>query len=333
MRSELQKKEFSLVINNPRERTKKSLPQNFTTMLAEIIEEFEKFMMPKLSIDQFKSQGRIKLVEKIIPCVNKSLPIDFVMLGLPFKSTNTRDKVLGNTPDLGEELMIKNFKRFEESISSVYKPGVKVNIASDGLIFNQLLGVEEKVVYHYKEVSEQIISDFKSPVEILDLHNFYKGSLSDIREKLVSQFGVSEQRIESLILTDPDVNMLYKGMMIFMEEEQAMLEFPSKNQRVKSAKNLARKMMMINEAYSNLIKNEFKNSVRLSMHKSVNNGNKYSFQLIEGRPENIWASPWHCTIVMDPTEGPVTMHKKDAELLNYELVTKDNKPYFYIKNK
>lgn len=149
---------------------------------------------------------------------------------------------------------------------------------------------------------------------------------------LYQQFGIDETKLRALVLTDSDTNMLRNGMIRFMEQELATNTYVSNNQRHKAAKALADKMMLANEAYSALVKQEFKTSIRLSMHPSENNGNKFSFQLIEGKPENIWASPWHCAIVLDPIEGAITMHRIDAELHNYDLVTKDNQPYYFIAN-
>ena len=161
--------------------------------VADVIETFTSFMMPRLdNIDQFETSGRVNLAEKMLPYVRENKPLEFVMLGLPFKSTNDRDKVFGKIPDFGEELMMQNFSRFNREIKKIYEPGVSISVASDGLIFNELLGVPENVVYQYKESTTEnnLLQQLKtvpgkSKEEIKDSASLVFGAwLNDIEKKL-----------------------------------------------------------------------------------------------------------------------------------------------------
>lgn len=49
---------------------------------------------------------------------------------------NRKNKVLGNLPDLGEELALRRLHAMGMDIGKVYPPGAQVNIASDGVLFN-----------------------------------------------------------------------------------------------------------------------------------------------------------------------------------------------------
>ena len=49
---------------------------------------------------------------------------------------NHEDKVLGSLPDLGEELALCHLDNMAQEIKKVYMPGARVNIATDGLLFN-----------------------------------------------------------------------------------------------------------------------------------------------------------------------------------------------------
>lgn len=86
-------------------------------------------------------------------------------------------------------------------------------------------------------------------------------------------------------------------------------------------------MMFRNEAYSNLVKAEFADCIRLSMHPSVNNGAKYSFQLIPGARH----SAWHSSIALYNDGRIETIHRKDAEQKGLKLVYKNNNPYNFIE--
>lgn len=287
----------------------------------QILGVFEGYRMEPTPLDQYLQVGRDILADKLDKFVQAGDKLKFVMLGFPFKSTNTRDKVLGDLPDLGEELTLQNFARFNADIQKVYSPGVDIGIASDGYIFNDLLGVRDEIVERYKEISADL--GRIAPMSWYSLKDFFTGTLTTKREKIMT-LAPSPEKLEQDILLNPDVNFLYRGMTMFMMEELATQQWPSKNQHQKAAKKLTREMMMRNEAWSNLVKTEFSDRIRLSMHPSINNGTKYSFKLIPG--QHAHHSAWHCVIYVNGQEY-VTMHRKDAEAQGLELIYKDGRPY------
>jgi len=289
----------------------------------QILDTFSRYRMAPTAIDQYETTGKLILAQRIDGFVNSQQTIRFAMLGFPFKSTNTRDKVLGTLPDLGEQLTVENFEAFNADVKKVYAPGVKIVVASDGYVFNDLLSISDSIVRTYAQVSSNFSGD--NTMEIIDLNRFYSdGSMADKRNRLMQQFGYTWEKMEQEILFNPDVNFLYRGMLKFMSEELAWHDFPSKNQREKAAKKLVREMMLRNEAYNLLVRKELADHIRLSMHPSVNNGYKYSFKLIPGEHTN--HSAWHSAIVMHNGQA-ATMHKKDALAAGYQLVYKDGQPY------
>lgn len=288
-----------------------------------ILNVFEQFRMPATAIDQYNETGKAILADKIQGFVSRGKPIEFSMLGYPFKSMNNRDKVLGTLPDLGEQLSIENFGRFNAQIQQVYSPGVQLHLISDGLVFNDLMDVPESTVDQYREVVMDMSAGL--PISWYQARDFYPGkSDATMRQKVMDQFGITAEKLERDILFDPDVNFLYRGMIKFMTGDLAIRDFVSNSQLHKAAKKMAREMMFRNEAYSALVRSEFSDKIRLSMHPSVNNGVKYSFQLIPS--ERAWTSPWHCAILTD-TEGIATVHRKDAEEKGYRIEYKNNRPY------
>lgn len=292
---------------------------------AAVLEAFQPFRMPPSKIDQFDQGGREILADQLYPFVTEKKPIDFVMLGYPFKSTNHRDKTIGILPDLAEQISMENFRRFEQAITAVHPPGIRVHLVSDGFIFNDLLEETDNTVDAYAEVAKDMARG--APVELLSLRDFYPGeSLPAAREKAMTQFGVTDVELEQRILMDPNVNALYRGMIRFMEEELAFKTFESKRQLHLAAKKLARHMMFRNEAFSQLAGSQFSSSIRLSMHPSTNYG-KYSFQLIPG--PKAWTSPWHCAVLVERDGSIATIHRKDAEAAGHELVHRDGRPFFF----
>lgn len=296
----------------------------------QVLDIFQQFRMAPTAIDQYEQTGRQVLVQRLTSIMGQGKVIDFVMLGFPFKSINVRDKVLGRLPDLGELLSFEQFKRFGQLVREVYQPGINLNLVSDGYVFNPLLQVSDNEVARYAEVNQDLSRE--APVTWYYLDSFYNRniSLSQARIKLTEQFGISYEKMEEDILLRPNTNMLYKGMIRFMHEELALQPYDSGNQLHRAAKKLAREMMMANETYSNLVAHEFKDSIRLSMHPTINDGEKFSFQLINSPLAR--QSAWHAAIVVGKDGLVETIHKRDAEAAGYQLQYRYNQPYNYLKN-
>ena len=72
----------------------------------------------------------------VLSQVSRGESIKMLLPGFPFKSPNSRDKVLSNMPDLGEELALKHLNGLCENIKVVYEHGAEVHITSDGLVYN-----------------------------------------------------------------------------------------------------------------------------------------------------------------------------------------------------
>lgn len=298
-----------------------------TPVVENLLNVFEQFRRAPLAIDEYESKGKEILRQKFLKFVQYNRPIKFSLMGFPMKSTNKRDKVLGDLPDLAEQLTMANFKEFERAMTAVYPPGIQITIASDGFAFSDVLGVTDYVVDQYQEISMGMASEVN--LRIVNLRDFYGNKpIDSLREKMVSQWGITDVELERRILTDTDVNILYKNMIRFMEQEVShRQDWPSRNQLQKAAKVVTREMMLRNEAYSRLVQNELSDHIRLSMHPSINNGVKYSFQLI--RSPYAMHSAWHSAILVN-TDGSIgTIHKADAIKANHELIYQNNQPYYF----
>lgn len=291
-----------------------------------IISIFEQFRMQPLAIDEFDVKGRQVLFDKLNKFVSKNEVIKFSMLGFPFKSPNHRDKTISELPDMAEKLTIDNFRDFSNMIKAVYPPGIQLNIVSDGLAFNDIMEVPLATVDQYHEITMDMARDI--PLNILTMRDFFNNrtSINDMRTIINDSFGITNEELERRILFDPDVNMLYKGMIKFMNLDLAIRDYSSNSQLQKASKKMAREMMFRNESYSKLVQTEMSDHIRLSMHPSINNGTKFSFQLI--RSPHAWTSAWHCAILIDKDNQVRTIHKKDAVAAGFELVNNNNQFYF-----
>lgn len=297
-----------------------------------ILKQFESFRQPATNIDQYEQVGRQVLAERINPLVEQCKPLKFAMLGFPFKSTNLRDKVLSPYPDMGEQLTLKNFFRMNNEIKKVYPPGMILSIVSDGFVFNDLWNIPDAVTAEYLGISTQMGYENSAPVDWYNLSDFYSRGqkLNTMRDKMQEQFGISEEELQRRIMFDQDVNYTYRGMIMFISEEFATTQFESGKAKERAVKSLVRKVMLRNEAFDNMVRHVFKDHIRLSMHKSVNNGKKYSINLIDSPYAK--HSAWHSAVVFDH-DKVMTMHKKDAVNQGYELVNVNGQPFYFTSKK
>jgi pyoverdine/dityrosine biosynthesis protein Dit1 len=291
------------------------------------MEIFGRFRMADSNISKWNEGGADTLRARLEPFVNNSRQIKFLMLGYPFKSTNHVHKTLGTLPDLAERVSLEQIARFGQEVAAAYSPGVRLTVLSDGFMFNDIAGENESVVETYHDATLDIASDTHAPIELLTLRDLYPGvELSQARDKIASQFGINEFELERRILTDANVNWLYRAMIRFMEEETANRPQVSKRQHHLSAKALARSMMQRNEVYSNFAEQQMPEYIRLSMHPTTNE-RKWGFRLIPG--ENARHSPWHCALLLGPGDSYTTIHRADAEAAGYRLVMRNSQPSHY----
>jgi len=296
--------------------------------IEDVLNVFSKYIvLGPAEIDKFETTGKQAFKDKIAPYIVKNMPISFTMPGFPSKSSNNTTKVLGYLPDGAEEVSFNQFSKFIKDMERVYVHGVKVNIVSDGYVFNDLLNIPEEHVREYEDECKQLVGSLP-----LNWHTMYdlvdsKMKKEKILEYMLNEFGYSEEELTDKIMTNQDTTMLYNGMNIFMQQEKIWTEDMSKRQIIKSAKELAKSMIIRSEAYTKLIKANFPDSIRLSCHPSTNEGTKYSWRFVDG--VTVSASPWH-NVLCVYENGLRTFKKKIlAEQEGLELVMKDDRPYYF----
>ena len=81
-------------------------------------------------------EGLVNFLPAVHKHVEAEQPIQILLPGFPFKSPNSKDKVLGVLPDLGEELALGHLNSIGDNIKAVYEPGAEIYICSDGLVYN-----------------------------------------------------------------------------------------------------------------------------------------------------------------------------------------------------
>ena len=291
---------------------------------------FERFRKPSdPEIDRYYATGRAALGARIREYVNDGGGVKFLLPGFPAKSPNSRDKVLGTLPDKAEEVAFNQIGVFLGEVKKVYTPGAEFHILSDGYVFGDIVGVPDDTVSEYQAAARKMTEGL--PIVWHDLDEFFPGASSrdEMRKSLMERYGVTPEELASAIATCEDTRLLLCGMNKFMMSDIQWDEGMSKTAVRNAAKEVAKRMMLRNGAYSNLIDERFEGVVRLSVHPSTNYGHKFSFRLI---PEDDgWCSPWHRSMLVRQDGTYELVRKIDAERAGHLLVYQNGRPYSFAE--
>ncbi|KAE9968951.1 hypothetical protein EG328_007162 [Venturia inaequalis] len=289
--------------------------------------------------------GRAKFLPIVLKQVQNGQTIDMILPSFPWKSINRVDKVIGHLPDLGEELALARLHAICTDIQEVYEPGAMISITTDGLLFDDIVGISDQDTWEYSEELLKMAANhgYKGikllrAMDILGLtagkpmtRELYMELAPVTRKAILEQYGRTEEEIRKLIIDDFDSNMTYRGFIRFLESDlrysPVAKDAKSGHKYRKIAKAVAGRMMIRAESFTKLLQAECKDYVRLSIHPSTGAA-KLSVPLIKQENGQFPRSPWHCCIAVAVDGTYRTVHSKDVRE-SHRLVYQDGRPYFY----
>ncbi|KAK8070576.1 Pyoverdine/dityrosine biosynthesis protein-domain-containing protein [Apiospora hydei] len=215
-----------------------------------------------------------------------------------------------------------------EAVRRIYAPGAKLTIASDGLLFNDIIGVSDEDAWAYGEALVDIIEEkgfaqnikFARAMDLLGLHtgpvdkDTYLALASTCRNRLLAEYGRSEDEFRARMAVDDDTGRTLKGIKLFLRKDLKYTPMaralPSEEAYRDYVETGAMAVMIRSESFTDLIAARCPTAVRLSVHPSTGNA-KLTVPLIE--------------ILLDP-------HAEDVRQ-THTLVRhpRDGRPYYYRK--
>ncbi|KAI9147526.1 Spore wall maturation protein DIT1 [Paramyrothecium foliicola] len=289
--------------------------------------------------------GIPKFLSVIDQYVNENKPLEMGLPAFPFKSANKVQKVLGSLPDKAEELALDRLNNICVRISEIYEPGAKITIISDGLVYNDLLSIQDRDVWAYDQALRTMalekgfvhigfsdvrdLVDFPLPAKMDEIA--YVANATNFRRWLLNKYGKEDLDIDHEIATKPDTLMTYRGYCRFLESDLQHV-FPAGKERSKNAykrnvKFLAKEMLTRGYAFTGACKNAFPNHLRLSIHQSTGE-HKLSLSLLNTKTG--YTTPWHCAVAQMAGGEWVSGIKGDFEAdVNMEVVEEDGRPSYF----
>lgn len=269
-------------------------------------------------------------IRKLIPKINQRSPISLILPAFPAKSPN-RKKTLGALPDLAEEYALSNIDKLCKRISSIYEPGTKFTICSDGRVFSDLVRIPDSDVTAYaKHLSLYANEHHPGTFEFMNLDSVF-GSIKDfdiLREELMINYGESIYSLRSRCKKEKEAKAMYRGIARFIFEDFIGLE-PFENQSrasvQKLARNVAYRVIQRSNAWSSLLEEHFSDAIRLSIHPQYKISKKIGIYLADVNDE--WLTPWHSVAVK--SGGNIYLRKRADAEKNSLLAFKDGRPSHY----
>ena len=260
--------------------------------------------------------------------VGAGLPVHFVLPAFPAKSPNP-EKVLGCLPDMAEELGLEFLNGICKKIRTIYPPGAKITICSDGLVFSDLVGVTDANVLAYGKQIEAVITrchfEFLETFHMQDLYD-QASSSEQMRDSLCRHYAEPIAVIRERLHSNDSQRALFNGIQRFLFEDRVVLEKDKSRTRVRSeCKEHAYEVVRRSDAWGRLLADCFPASLRLSIHPQPWHSEKIGILL--GESKDVWLTPWHAVALKE--KGKFHFIKRvEAEALGATVVSKDGQPFY-----
>ncbi|KAI0839473.1 Pyoverdine/dityrosine biosynthesis protein-domain-containing protein [Hypoxylon sp. FL0890] len=292
-----------------------------------------------------KTHDAANFLTQIYSKVTAGETIFMCLPAFPFKSPNTTTKVLGRLPDKAEEFALAHLNGLCAAIGNIYKPGARLMIVSDGLVYNDLLGVADRDVWAYGEALRALraTKDFQH-IEFCRLRDIvqvdvpneldeirYVANATNFRHALLKQFSRPDYDVSLRISEDEDTCLTYRGYIKFLENDLQNVypigEGRSKSKYKRGVEYIARQMLIRGDAFARAVRERFPDQLRLSIHASTGE-NKLSINLLP--TDTMFTTPWHCSIAFRLDGTTVTGHRSEFDADDtFELVYEDDRPSYF----
>ncbi|KAI5924925.1 Pyoverdine/dityrosine biosynthesis protein-domain-containing protein [Camillea tinctor] len=284
---------------------------------------------------------------KVKAQLEKNQPIRLILPAFPWKSVNKVDKVTGTLPDFGEELALFRLNQMCEDIKTIYPLGGQVFIATDGLVFDDVVGIPDEDTWAYGEgllemAREHGLKNVKL-LRVMDILGYTEGKALDkelylslskkCREEILASYGRTEAEVRQMMKDDPDTLLTYCGFIRFLEGDLKFSPITASSKAIsgnayrKMVKKVAIQMMIRAESFTKLLQARCPEYVRLSIHPSTGSV-KLSFPLIIQQSGDFPRSPWHSSLAISVDGAYTTVHSKDVRE-THDLISKDGRPYYF----
>lgn len=317
--------------------------EQLASKILDVIQRYGQHIAPKSEEEHLPEWiGKPLFMEKVMSQLEKGEPVKMILPAFPWKSINKVDKVTGVLPDLGEELALARLNQMCEDIRTVYPMGGQVWLATDGLVFDDVVGIPDLETWTYSERLFQITQEcgFDQNIRLLrvmDILGYTAGRKLDwelyislaqrCRDHLMASYGRTEDEVRAMMREDSDTLLTYCGFIRFLESDLRYSHIAttatSGQKYRKCVKKVAINMMIRAESFTKLLQSSYTDYVRLSIHPSTGTV-KLSIPLIITGTGEFPRTPWHSSIALSVTGVYSTVHRKNVQETHTSMFREDD---------
>lgn len=276
----------------------------------DLMKEIEHLFTSYTTHQNAKALKKAPLFKRISQMISESKELIFLLPAFPAKSPSPA-KTSGRLPDLGEVVALKGLQDLCEKISSLYTPGARIIICSDGRVFSEVVKVSDEEINLYQNGVQEILKKYDlNKLSIFCLDDIYPGTGNEQREFLLGTYAKSLEEVRNLVLLENEYKKLFNGLHKFLLEDELVLNTDiSKNKANQETKVRAYELLRRSDAWSQLLQKKFPDALRLSIHPYDIEHEKFGIKLINSSSK--WATPWHNVMVKIKDRFEL-MHLKEA---------------------
>jgi pyoverdine/dityrosine biosynthesis protein Dit1 len=315
-------------------------------MAAAIAKVVEAYLWRASEVDSWDQEGKAAMVIKLTEFVAKGKPVEFIILGYPFKvqGSSPGEKVLGHRPDLAEETGLGSIMALCEEINSVYSHGSVFAIMCGGIMWHELLGITEEAQQEYANGCIEMVSSCSS-VQFKSLYEYYPNmNAEQIRNEIFNTKGLLPSREWAIEKQGAADVMAQKKAQQFKqyaadatasaqegtgtaEEERSLRE-----QKEEEKQEKALNMLRFSEAFNSFCDEAWPDAVRFSIRAQSNAGPKYGINMAGSAQVELGhlEVPYH-TVGVKLSDGRVVLasNKHAKALAGTQLFQKDGHDWGY----
>ena len=240
---------------------------------------------------------------KIASAVALEKPIQFSLVGFPYKSQNTAKKVVVARFDAADAYALTYINSLLEKIAKLHKPGAQLTLFIEGMLFCDVQGVSDLTVADYENALKAYVKKLPR-IHVVALSDLLPQKTPNEMRAAVGKMAPSYTEFEAKRVHDRGLQKEV-GLM----EKRLQLEFDYPGARLPgSVHTMAKQLIHRSMQFSAFLKS-FRppEGIRLSAHYSsdvlVKLGIKFS--------PNSFITPWHGVLVRDQSGKLSIKHRMD----------------------
>ena len=266
---------------------------------------------------------------RVTAAVEARRQVVFVLPAFPGKSPNPA-KVLGPRADMAERQSLAFLNELCRRVQTVYAPGARIVLCSDGRVFSDVVGIAESDITTYQHDLSALIADLgATALSTFNLDDVFPGcSFDAMRARLMASHGQSLESLRADVLHGGEPKRMYCGITRFLFEDGLRPDMTiSKTALQKDCRQRAYAVVQRSKAWDGLLAACFPDAVRLSIHPQVCGSRKLGIHLME--TADGWLTPWH-GVAVEVGGAFVLRKRREAESQGATLVFANGRPSHYV---